>query len=84
MFSEILPDCCRPSAVFLVLVNVEDDFLPGRFGLHRSYGGPHVEGVRGGGNSGLQPRQTEDGGEPVRDVDQPGHQKQNEGSNGDI
>ena len=57
-----------PSVPVCVLVDVEHYFLPGRLPAPGD-GGPHVQGVSVGRDQGAKASHSEEGGQPVRDVD---------------
>ena len=62
-------DCCRPEALVLVPVQVEDN-LPPPAPLALQQRPLHAEAVHSGGDPVLQPSQVQEGGELVSDVNQ--------------
>ena len=66
----LIPDSCRPGCPVVVLVEVEDDLLPGRPSVLGN-AAPHVEGIKVFWHKRLQLSDGEDGGEPVCDEHHP-------------
>ena len=60
------PDCRRPGSPVVVLVQVEDDLLPGRAAVPRD-AAPHVHGIKACRQKRLEPSNGKERVEPVTD-----------------